>query len=534
MTKFSEQMLKAYAKLKYNKNPFDLTKNNSKSFTFNNHNYTEYEELFYYFEKNSQNEYSATVYGIPEIQTKNIKIATCEKNIRKKIDRYIFNHKTQLLSYPRPIPDGISLYYETIKASIEYDLRALTTTSLHDAFRKIKEQTIAILENYYEKITHDELDKALKFEQIYNYRHGDIIKKLLNGLNLYDNDSNRQIKISEIFNNTKNQSDFFCIYIANNNILSIEIESDQQNIKYYPCQKSNTYKFLFEPSSLQETEIFPIKITTDNNIIKRTYLTISKINADTYSYFFQGSDNFNTENGSIHLCAKKNFTDKLASIFPESISDFQPQRFELFIFEFSKLLQFAIFTNFDNYKLFEYIARNNPIEQKCYNLLITKDDLDKEQYDQQDQTIPFIEKVIKTLRLIDTKKSISEYDFSILKEALQKSDELVLSNSLFTKCTIYCWRYIESLQEYEIYAKIVLLKIEQKMSDKEIFYELCKLYKNFTEVKKLLHIREDDPEQIKNIPNIINSRYVKIYEIADKFELLHPPLQRSKIKKDKK
>ena len=198
MIEVSEQMVKAFAKFKSNKNPLDLTKDNSKPFTSNKHNYTEYEELFYYFEKNSQNEYIATVYGIPEIHTKNEKITTCENVIRKKIDRYIFNHKTQLLNYPRPIPDGISLYYETVKASTQYELRKLTTISLRNAFRKINEQTIAILEKNYGKITHDELDKALEIEKIYTYRHGDIIKKLINGLNLYDNNYNQQINISKI------------------------------------------------------------------------------------------------------------------------------------------------------------------------------------------------------------------------------------------------------------------------------------------------------------------------------------------------
>lgn len=524
MIEISEQMVKAFAN----------AKNSSNALTFNNHNYIEYEELFYSI-KNENNEYSASVYGIPKICTeKHADINSCQSLIKEKIDRYIFEHKIQLLNFPRPIPDGIDLSSVAIKASCKYELRIKTTISLRNAFRKINEETLKILNNNYGKFTLDEIDNVLAIEHVYAYKHGNIIKKLISGLNLYEYGSERQINISNIFTNCQNQSDLFCIYIPNDNILNIEFESEHHDIEHYPCLKSNTYKFIFKPSSSLETFHFPIKIKTKTNSTKRTYLTILKINADTYSYNFKGSENFNTDNNTIHLCAKKNFTDKLSSIFPESISEFQPQHFELFIFEFSKFLQYAIFTNYADHELHEYIKSNRPIPQHCYNLLILEDDLDSDLYNQQHPVSPFIDTVLKSLNVIDATKSVSEYDFSILKEALQKSDELNLDEQTIIKCTIYCWRYIHSLQKYDIYSKIVLLKIEEKLSDEKILDALCEIY-NFSIIRKALHIREKISSQIANKSNIINSRYSKIYKIADEFKLPHPPVQRKKNKpKDKR
>lgn len=520
MTKYSDKNIKA----------FDGSEPRSNIFTFNKDNYFEYGELFYSIEKYKNSEFAASVYGLPALFTdKNSSIDSCIKKMTEKIDRYIFEHKIKLLNYPRPIPDGIDLITELIKTSGKYELRTLATISLRNALRQINEETIKILNKNYKKITQNELDKVLELETIYTYNHGIIIKKLISGLILYDCDSGRQINISDIFTNWQNPSDLFCIFIPNNTISSIEFESNHSEIEHYPCQKTNTYKFILKPSSSLDSINYPIKIKS-NNHTKRTYLTITKINSDNYSYTFEGSEDFNTGNGSIHLCAKKNFTDKLSSIFPESISEYQPQRFELFIFEFSKFLQYAMLKNYADHELYEYTKVNRPISPNCYNLLIIKDDLDRDYNNEQNSILTFIDIVTKTNNTIDAKNSVSEHDFSILREALQKSDELNLDEQTIKKCTINCWRYIQSLPEYDIYAKIVLLKIDKGLPDNKIFQCLCDEYKNFTVLRKYLHIREENKKLIKNEYNIINSRYKYIYDVADEFNLPHPQLSKNNKK----
>lgn len=517
MKEFSEKTVSKFAE----------DKSSGHVFTFNKYNFYKYEDLFYSIENNKNNKYTGSVYGLPALFTdKHDNLESCKKTIVEKIYRYIFEHKTQLLNYPRPIPDGIDLVRELIKASCEYDLRLLTTISLRNAFRKINEKTIKIINNNYGKVTLDELDKVLDLEQIYEYNHGIIIKKLIQGLSLYDHDLGRKINISDIFTNWQNPADLFCIFIPNNNILSVQLESHHSAIEHYPCHKSNTYKFLFKPLSSFETATYPIKITTKDSCTKRTYLTITKINTSAYSYFFKGSDDFKTGNGSIHLCAIKNFTDNLASIFPESISEFHPQRFELFIFEFSKFIQYAMLKNYADHELDEYINSNHPISEKCYNLLIIKNDLDSDLHKQEHPANQFIDTILKTQNLIEMNNSVSEYDFSILKEALHKSHDIDLDEQTIKQYTIYCWRYIQTLPEYEIFAKIVLLKIEERLSDKKIFDNLCQLYKPFSVLKKSLNIREITPEQIQNKANIIHYRYKDIYEIAEKFNLPRPNLNK--------
>lgn len=501
----------------------------------NSNKYLEYRDFFYSIELDENHQYIASVYGMPNLYSgKHSEINSCINSINAEIKRYIFEQKIQLLNYPRPIPDGLSLFEETVKSSSKYQFISTTTISLRNAFRKITEENIKIFNENYAKITLDDLDNVLENGPIYTYSHGKTIIKLINGLSLYDYDSGRQINLKEIFKNWKNPSDLFCIYIPNNDIANLEIESDHREIEHYPCLKSNTYKFIFKPSSSQETISLPIKITTNSNIIKRTYLTISKINTDTYSYSFKGSDDFNTRNGSTHLCAKKNFTDNLASVFPESISDFQPQRFELFIFEFSKFLQYAIHTNYSDKALSDYIKLNHPITQNCYNLLILKSDLENNIYEQQDPKNPFIETVLQTLNLINAKKNVSKYDFSILKEALEKSKELNFNEEMINNIHINCWEYILATSDKKMLARIVLLKIRDKLTNKQIFKKICPEKKYFALVKRELNLQAESYEEIgEYTPQLIQSRYEKIYLLAESYDLVKPNLSVYKNKKEK-
>jgi predicted RNase H-like HicB family nuclease len=190
-----------YLKIKYENRNCEKSNTNDAE----NKLFYEYKELYYLIEFDEKKKYSATVYEIPEITTSgNLDISSCEDSIKSLIDKYIFENKINLYNYPRPIPNGVDFTEDVLKASASYNTRKIKTISLNYAFRDKNENLINKLKNLYEENNIQEINAII--EKINNneenyflgLKHGDIIKKILTGLPLYENISGKQIRLKDM------------------------------------------------------------------------------------------------------------------------------------------------------------------------------------------------------------------------------------------------------------------------------------------------------------------------------------------------
>jgi len=505
---------------------------NNQRHVLDGHEYFEYEELFYEITTDKNNKYSASVYGIPEIHTEKFyDYESCQKSIISQIDKYIIDSKIQLFNYARPIPDNIDFTRETIKSSSAYELRATPSILLYNSFRKFNEDTLKSLNDKYDNLNPYIIDRLLTHEHLFNYNYGPVIKKILNGTNLYITESGIQFCLENFFSSIESDNSQ-CILIPYKNNWKISCDNNIEHIRHYSNSSTKIYNFIFDASEMSDSTDIKLFLSIDNEIKDEAYLHIFKINYSTFSYKIEGSDNLSTNHNTFNLCAPTQYFKKLSSLIPKSLVGLQPQNFEIFNFELAKFINFSFFMNFNDQDIHDYLEKNIFLKKNLYKLSFKKDEFDNASPELINTCQYFRQNIRNTLYILNKKNDISNKEFDALKDALNNQKELELDEETIKQCTIYCWRYIQSLPGYDIYAKIVLLKIEKGLPDIDIFQCLRDEYKNFSILKKYLHITESNPELIQNKANIINSRYKKIYEIADKFNLPHPKL--SKYKKRQK
>lgn len=501
----------------------------------------EYRELYYAIEFEENNKYSATVYEIPEITTSgHFDISSCEDSIKSLIDKYIFDHTINFYNYPRPIPNGVGFLEVALKASASYNTRIMRTISLNHTFREKNENIINKLKNLYEDNNTHEINNII--EKINNNeenyfldcKHGDIIKQILTGLPLYESLTGKQIRLKDMFVSDSDIYNLHCIYLPIQTGCKLSCESLTPPYKHYPDTKAAIYKILFPSSAITDDICIPILITRNEHTTDRLYLTISKINQDTFSYKFEGSTYLGITQNIKNLCAKKLYIDKLQSIIPKSLSKFQDHDFELLIYEISKFIQFSILTEYNSYKINDYLQANFFLTSKFQNLLIKIDDLNMTSIAAAPLPRQNITLLDNTLKSIEEKKFIDKTDFNVLKNALQNSNEFNLDHEKTKVCTLHCWTYIQQFPDDEIYALIVLLKIREKLSNAKIFDKIRQIYKSDTQVQKKLDTREKFLNAINNKSIIISYRYNKISEIAQEYGLPVPSFIESKKKRKNK
>lgn len=497
----------------------------------------EYKELYYLIELDENNKYSATVYEIPEITTSgNLDISSCKDSIKFLIDKYIFENTINFYNYPRPIPSGVGFLEDVLKASASYNTRNMKTISLNHTFRKKNDNLINKLITLYEEKNTHEINKII--EKINNNeenyfldcKHGDIIKKILTGLPLYENISGKQIRLKDMLTADSDTPNIHCVYLPIQTGCKLTCESLVPPFMHFPDTKTAFYKILFPASAVEGDFCFPILITRNDQTADRLYLTISKINPDTFSYTFEGSSYLGVLQNVINLCAKKRFVDNLQSIIPKSFSNFQDHDFELLIFEISKFIQYSILTDYNSRKIYDYLQANFFLSSTFQNFLIKIEDLNMTTIIQAPaprQNANFLDEILKS---IEEKNFIDENDFNNLKNALVNSKKFNLDQEKFKKCTIHCWTYIQQTSDDYIFATIVLLKVRDKLSDAKVFDKLREIYKSDTQIQKKLNTREKSLKAIDNKSIIINHRYGRIAEIAQKHGLPAPPF----IKTNKK
>lgn len=505
--------------------------------------YLEYEDLYYKIYADENNMFSAAVYEIPEIHTEKCSdYDSCNKSIHSKIEKYIIDNKIKLLNYARPIPDKSDFLTETIKSSPKYELRSSTTILLYNAFRKFNEQTLKSLNDKYERITPYIINRLLTHRHLFDYNYGDVIKKILNGANLYITETGTKFSLGNFFSSIESDN-FQCILIPYKNNWNISCDSTTPLIKHYSNNSTHINKIIIDTSELSDSTCIKLFLSTNNSVKDEAYLYISKINYSTFSYKIEGSENLSTHPNELHLCAPTKYFEKLSSSIPKSLVDLQSQNFEVLIFELAKFIKYLLYIDFNNEKIYDYLEQNNFLKMNLYKLSFKKDEFDNASTDLINPYQNIQNDILSTLYLLNNKNDVSEQEFNALKNALINQKELELDEETIKECTIYCWRYIQSLPGYDIYAKIVLLKIEKGLSDIKILEYLRDEYQNkkkdknkdnkkdFSVLKQILKIREDEFEKIQNKYNIINYRYKKIYEIADEFNLPRPVLKKSKKKK---
>lgn len=497
----------------------------------------EYKELYYQIEFDENSKYSATVYGIQEITTSgNLDIFSCKDSIKFLIDKYIFENTINFYNYPRPIPSGVGFLEEVLKASASYNTRNMKTISLNHAFKEKNENLINKLKTLYEENNTHEINKII--EKINNNeedyfldcKHGDIIKKILTGLPLYENISGKQIRLKEIVTANSDTPNIHCVYLPIQTGCKLTCESLDPPFMHFSDTKTAFYKILFPASAIEGDFCFPILLTRNDQTTDRMYLTISKINPDTFSYTFEGTSYLGALQNVINLCAKKRFVDNLQFIIPKSFLNFQDHDFELLIFEISKFVQYSILTDYNSRKIYDYLQANFFLSSKFQNFLIKIEDLNKNTIIQAPvprQSASLLDEILKS---IEEKNFIDENDFNILKNALLNSQKFNLDQEKFKKCTIHCWTYIQQSSDDYIFATIVLLKVRDKLSDAKVFDKLREIYKSDTQIQKILNTREKSLKAIDNKSIIINHRYGRIAEIAQKHGLPAPPF----IKTNKK
>jgi predicted RNase H-like HicB family nuclease len=519
-----------YLKIKYeNRNCKKSNTNDAENKLF-----YEYKELYYLIEFDEKKKYSATVYEIPEITTSgNLDISSCEDSIKSLIDKYIFENKINLYNYPRPIPNGVDFTEDVLKASASYNTRKIKTISLNYAFRDKNENLINKLKNLYEENNIQEINAII--EKINNneenyflgLKHGDIIKKILTGLPLYENISGKQIRLKDMLATNSDIPNFHCVYLPIQTGCKLTCESLAPPFRHFPDTKTAFYKILFPASAVESDFCLPILITRNEQTVDRLYLTISKINSDTFSYTFEGSTYLGVLQNITNLCAKKIYIDKLQSIVPKSFLNFQNHDFELFIFEISKFIQYCILTDYNSKKINDYLLENVFLSSKFQNLLIKIEDLNKTLITLTPAPRQNTISLDETFKSIEEKKYIDENDFNILRNALLNSREFELDQEKHRNCTIYCWTYIQQSFDYDIFATIVLLNIRDGLGDAKIFDKIREIYKPDTQVQRKLGTREKFLKGIANKAQIIRHRYNTIYEIAEKYGLPNPPLKKS-------
>jgi hypothetical protein len=484
--------------------------------------YLEYKELYYRIFVDKKIMYSASVYGIPEIHTEKCShYNSCKKSIHSQIDKYIIDNKIKLLNYARPIPDNLDFISETIKSSAAYELRSITTIFFYNTIKKFNEQTLKSLNDKYDSITPYIIDRLLQHENLFDYNYGDVIKKILNGTNLYITESGIQFSLENFFSSIGSDNSQ-CILIPYKNNWKISCDSNVEHIRHFSNSSTKIYKFIFNASEMPESTHIKLFLSIDKEVKDEAYLHISKINYSTFSYNIEGSENLSTPHNELNLCAPTQYFEKLSSLIPKPLVDLQSQNFDIFNFEFAKFINFSFFINFNDQKIHDYLERNHFLKKILYKLSFKKDEFDNASTDFINPNQNLQQDIQSTLYLLKKKNDISNKEFEALKNALINQKELDLDEDTIKECTIYCWRYIQSLPGYDVYAKIVLLKIEHGLSNKKVFESLCKEYKNFSVLQQALEIRDDKPEDIKNKYNIIAYRYEDIYETADKFNLPHP------------
>lgn len=506
----------------------DIKAGNNLKDVLGQNEYLEHEELYYKIFVDDKNMYSAFVYGIPEIHTEKFShYDSCKKSIKSRIEKYIIDSKIKLINYARPIPDNLDFTNETIKSSSEYELRSTTTIFFYNAIKKFNEKTLELLNEKYENLSPYIIDRLLQHKNIFDYNYGDVIKKILNGTNLYITESGIQFCLENFFSSIESDNSQ-CILIPYKNNWKISCNQNVEHIRHFSNSSSKIYKFIFDASEMSDSTHIKLFLSIDNEIKDEAYLHIFKINYSTFSYNIEGSDNLSTNHNTFNLCAPTQYFKKLSSLIPKSLVGLQSQNFEIFNFELAKFINFSFFMNFNDQDIHDYLEKNIFLKKNLYKLSFKKDEFDNASPDLINTCQNLQQNIRSTLYLLNKKNDISNKEFDALKDALNNQKELELDEETIKKCTIYCWRYIQSLPGYDIYAKIVLLKIEKGLPDIDIFQCLRDEYKNFSILKKYLHITESNPELIQNKANIINSRYKKIYEIADKFNLPHPKLSNYK------
>lgn len=494
----------------------------------------EYRELYYSIKFEEHKKYFATVYEIPEISTSgHFDISSCEDSIKSLIDKYIFDHTINFYNYPRPIPNGVGFLEVALKASASYNTRIMKTISLNHTFREKNENIINKLKNLYEDNNTHEInyiiEKINNNEENYflDCKHGDIIKKILTGLPLYESLTGKQIRLKDMLVSDSDSYNLHCIYLPIQAGCKLSCESLTPPYKHYPDTKAAIYKILFPPSAITDDICIPILITRNEHTTERLYLTISKINPDTFSYKFEGSTYLGIIQNITNLCAKKLYIDKLQSIIPKSLSKFQDHDFELLIFEISKFIQFSILTDYNSYKINDYLQANFLLTSKFQNLLIKIEDLNMTSIASAPLPRQNINLLDDTLKSIKEKNFIDKTDFNVLKNALQNSNEFELDQEKHRICTIHCWTYIQKSPDYDIFATIVLLNIRDGLGDAKIFDKIREIYKPDTQVQRKLDTREKFLKGIANKAQIIRHRYNTIYEIAEKYGLPNPLLKKS-------
>jgi hypothetical protein len=490
--------------------------------------YLEYKELYYKIFVDKKIMYSASAYGIPEIHTEKCShYNSCKKSIHSQIDKYIIESKIKLLNYARPIPDKIDVTNETMKLSSAYELRSTTTIFFYNAIKKFNEKTLESLNDKYENLTPYIIDRLLQHEHLFDYNYGDVIKKILNGTNLYITESGIQFCLENFFSSIESDNSQ-CILIPYKNNWKISCDQNVEHIRHFSNSSTKIYKLVFDASEISESTYLKLFLSIDNEIKDEAYLHIFKINYSTFSYKIEGSDNLSTNHNTFNLCAPAQYFKKLSSLIPKSLVDLQSQNFEIFNFELAKFINFSLFINFNDQDIHDYLEKNLFLKKNLHKLSFKKDEFDDASPDLINPCQNPQQNIRSTLYLLNKKNDISNKEFDALRDALIHQKELELDDETIKKCTIYCWRYIKLLPGYEIYAKIVLLKIEKGLSDIKIFNCLFEDNKKFSVLKESLHIREDRPEDIINKANIINYRYKDIYKIANEFNLPHPKLKKSK------
>lgn len=508
----------------------DIKAGNKQRDILGSNGYLEYEELYYkiFFDENKM--YSAFVYGIPEVHTKKCShYNSCKNSIHSQIDKYIIDNKIKLLNYARPIPDNLDFTSETTKSSAAYELRSITTIFFYNAIKKFNEQTLKSLNDKYDSITPYIIDRLLQHEHLFDHNYGDVIKKILNGTNLYITESGIKFSLENFFSSIESDSSQ-CILIPYKNNWKISCDQNFEHIRHFSNSSTKIYKFIFDASEMSESTHIKLFLSIDNEIKDEAYLHIFKINYSTFSYKIEGSDNLSTNHNTFNLCAPTQYFKKLSSLIPKSLVGLQSQNFEIFNFELAKFINFSFFINFNDQNIHDYLEKNIFLKKNLYKLSFKKNEFDDASPDLINPCQNLQQNIQSTLYLLNKKNDISNKEFDALRYALIHQKELELDDETIKKCTIYCWRYIKLLPDYEIYAKIVLLKIEKGLSDIKIFNFLFEDNKKFPVLKESLHIREDSPEDIINKANIINYRYKDIYKIADEFNLPHPKLKNSKNK----